>query len=227
VTAGGDLFGRFVRPVFVGTRDSVNRLLERLNIINTMGSIPLEELGIEGEGRSHYKPSEWTVLRRILPKREVGPDDVFVDFGSGLGRVVFQAARYPFRRVVGVELSEQLNAVARDNIEHNRHRLLCQDVELVTADATSFEVPDDMTVAFFANPFTGPTFHSVARGLLDSVDRRPRRLRVIYRNPVEHDYLMATGRFRPIRRLRGMRPSREWSDSNSTRMYDVIPRAAP
>lgn len=43
---------------------------------------------------------------------------------------------------------------------------------------------------------------------LASVDRRPRRLRPIYRNPIEHEYLMHIGRFRVTRRLRGWRPKR-------------------
>jgi hypothetical protein len=161
------------------------------------------------------------VLRRVLPRREVGADDVFIDIGSGMGRVVFQAAGYPFKRVIGVELSEELNRVARANIENNRDRLFCRDVELVTADATDYRLPDDVTVAYFANPFTGDIFRTVIEQLLESLDRRPRRLRLIYRNPVEHDYLMSTGRFRPVRRLRGWRPTEEWSVSNSTRMYEA------
>jgi tRNA1(Val) A37 N6-methylase TrmN6 len=62
--------------------------------------------------------------------------DVFVDFGSGKWRAIFWAARYPFRRVIGVELSAQLNALARRNINRNRHRLTCRDIHLVTADVT-------------------------------------------------------------------------------------------
>ncbi|MEN3314159.1 MAG: hypothetical protein V7605_393 [Acidimicrobiaceae bacterium] len=221
MTTARDLFDRLVKPVYVRARDTVNGHLERRHHINTMGSIQLEELGVGGEGRNRYEPSEWMVLRRVLPRREVGADDVFIDVGSGMGRVVFQAAGYPFKRVIGVELSEELNRVARANIENNRDRLFCRDVELVTADATDYRLPDDVTVAYFANPFTGDIFRTVIEQLLESLDRRPRRLRLIYRNPVEHDYLMSTGRFRPVRRLRGWRPTEEWSVSNSTRMYEA------
>ncbi len=224
MTTARALFDRLVKPAYVRARDAVNGVLERRHHITTMGTIQLEDLGVGGKGRNHYQPSEWMVLRRILPRQEVGADDVFIDVGSGMGRVVFQAAGYPFRRVIGVELSEELNQVARSNIQNNRGRLLCQDVELVTADATDYELPDDVTVAYFANPFTGEIFRTVIEQLLASVDRQPRRLRLVYRNPVEHDYLMSTGRFRPVRRLRGFRPTREWSVSNSTRMYEVTAR---
>ncbi len=216
-----DLFNCTLKPAYIRVRDFVNEYLDRRHHISTSGTIQLKELGVDGAERSRYQASEWMVLRRALPRGEVDSDDVFIDYGSGMGRVVFQAARYPFKRVIGVELSTDLHKVAKENIERNRALLVCQDVELILADATEYPMPDDVTVAYFANPFTGSIFSTVIEGLLASLDRRPRRLRLIYRNPVEHEYLMSTGRFRPVRRLRGLRPSKEWSDSNSTRMYEV------
>ena len=215
-----------VKPPLVAVRDAGTRLLERRHGIETAGRVELEELGLAGKDRVYYKPTEWLTLPRILPRREVTESDVFVDFGSGLGRVVFQAANYPFRRVVGVELSEQLNEVAKRNIERNRDRLRCSDVELISTDVLDYGIPADVTVAFFANPFRGETFATVIDRLVASVDRHPRRLRIIYRNPVEHEVLMSTGRVRPLRRLRGFRPTRDWSRSNSTRMYELLPAQA-
>ncbi|MEK6252814.1 MAG: class I SAM-dependent methyltransferase [Actinomycetota bacterium] len=112
-------------------------------------------------------------MRRALRRCEVRPTDVFVDFGSGKGRVVWQAAQYPFARVVGVEISPQLNAVARRNIEVNLDRLICHNVELITADAADFEVPDDMTFAYFYSPFEGKVFQGVIRRIIESVDSQP------------------------------------------------------
>lgn len=215
-------FNLTVKPVFLAARGAVNRVLDRRWGIRTLGEVELAALGLQEDMGNRYKPSEWMTLTRILPRADVMADDVFIDIGSGLGRVVFQAARYPFRRVVGVELSERLNEVARDNIERNRHRLRCQDVELVTADARAYEIPDDVTVVFMANPFTGDLFRTVIGAVTASVDRRPRRLRLIYRNPIEHEMLMATGRFKVVRQLRGWRPGKEWSRSNATRMYEVV-----
>jgi hypothetical protein len=224
-TAARRVFDATVKPVYVRVRDGVNRGLERRHGIQTLGIIELEELGLAGPDRERYKPTEWSTLPRVLPRHRVGPEDVFIDFGSGLGRVVYQAAlRYPFKRVIGVELSEQLNEVAQRNLERNRARLRCRSFELVAADVLEYEIPDDVTVAFFANPFRGATFATVIERLLESLDSHPRRLRLIYRNPVEHEHLMATGRFRPIKRLRGMRPTAEWSRSNSTVMYLALPR---
>ncbi len=106
------------------------------------------------------------------------------------------AALRPFKRVIGVELSEELNRVARANVERIRGRLRCQDVELVTEDAALYVVPDDVTVAYLFAPFGGKIFHQVLFNLIASVDRRPRSLRLVYNSASEQDALMFSGRAR-------------------------------
>jgi Histone methylation protein DOT1 len=53
-------------------------------------------VGLDQPERMLYAPSSWLFLPRALRSLDVDSDDVFVDFGSGKGRVVFQAARHPF-----------------------------------------------------------------------------------------------------------------------------------
>jgi SAM-dependent methyltransferase len=149
--------------------------------------------------RVWYQASGWSYLPRILPKREVAPSDVFVDIGSGKGRVLIQASRYPFARVIGVEISEELNAVAEANLGRQQSKRAAGSIELVTADATAWEVPDDLTVAYLYYPFVGDTFRKVIDNLVASLERAPRRLRLIYGLPEMEDYVLDTGLFRPVR----------------------------
>lgn len=166
----------------------------------------LESFGLAHPERVWYVPSPWWILRWILPASEVCPEDVFVDYGCGKGRIVLDAARrYPFASVVGVELSDELSATARALVERERHRLRSRDVRIETTDATAFEVPDAMTYAYMFNPFRGQTFEQVFANIVASLDRAPRRLRLIYVQPEEHDTVMATGRFRLDRKVRTTR----------------------
>jgi SAM-dependent methyltransferase len=182
------------RLYWAARRGLVRLLLEPRGLEDTFQGVRLEDLGLEHPDRVSYAPSGWSSLRKILPRRTVSSSDVFVDFGSGKGRVVLQAARnYRFARVVGVEISAELNRVARENVDRLRHKLKCEEVELVTTDAALYRVPDDMTVAYFANPFVGATFHRVVRSILDSIDRNPRVVRLVYFNPVMHDHLLSVG----------------------------------
>jgi hypothetical protein len=219
------VFRRTVKPPYVAARTACIGLLERRAGINTRQNLTQDQLGISAENQEAHIPSFWFALRRILPRDEVGPDDVFVDFGSGLGRIVYQAAeRYPFKRVVGVELSARAHAIAQENLARTASKLRAREVALVHGDVRDFDVPDDLTVAYIGNPFSGPIFQAVVEKLVESVARASRRLRVIYLNPVEEQRLLDAG-FVPVRALRGWRPGAEWSRSNATRMYEIGPRA--
>lgn len=191
--------------IYRRTRHAVGRVVfERRQTVDTSQTVMLESLGLDHPDRIHYQPSPWTMLGSVLPKDAVQPTDVFVDFGSGMGRLLQQAARYPFARVVGVEISEDLNEIARENFEANRDRFACQNLKLVSCDATEFEVPDDMTHAYFNNPFMGETFKTVIDNVIASIDRSPRRVTLIYEHPKMKGALEATGRFELVSIKRGV-----------------------
>ncbi len=183
-------------------------LYERRFGIQTAERVELESLGLAEQDRWHYEPAEWRVLSRVLKPGEITPEDVFVDIGSGMGRVVIRAAQHDCRRVIGVELSKELTEVARKNVERMEPQLKCQDVELITSDALSYRLPDDASIVFFNNPFTGEIFSRVINGIVASLDQSPRRMRIVYRNPIEHDTVLATGRFELVR---------EWQRSQHSR----------
>lgn len=217
------LFNHTFKPPYVFARGQVTHALDRRAGIRTEGHLTPEQLGFSGEHQERYQPSHWTALPRALPRGTVTPEDVFIDFGSGMGRIVYQAAsRYAFGRVIGVELSQYLHAIAVDNIERNRHRLRCGDVQLVCSDALEYEIPADVTVVYLGNPFSGPIFASVLDRLVATTWQAPRRLRIVYTNPVEEQIVLGHG-FELKRTLRGMRPTEEWSRSNSTRLYERPP----
>jgi SAM-dependent methyltransferase len=149
--------------------------------------------------RVGYVPSPWHVLPRALRYLGVTDRDTFVDFGCGKGRVVHQAAKRPFRRVIGVEISPVLAEIARTALAARRHQHRCRNVEIVVSDATAFRLPDDVTIGYFYHPFVNATFDAVLRNIVDSVDRHPRRVRLIYVHPVHSSQVLATGRFQRLR----------------------------
>jgi SAM-dependent methyltransferase len=209
-----------VRRGYLLTRRTLGAIvIERRLGIETRDYADLETLGVAGPGRKRYEPSKWLDLRRALPRREVRPEDVFLDVGSGKGRIVLQAAAYPFRRVIGVELSPELNAIAAANVKARRHALRCTEIELVTADVAEFTIPDDVTIVYHYNSIGGVAFAALVQRLLESLERRPRELRFIYNTALEEQALLATGRFRLVRMARGLRPGPGWSRKLAIRVY--------
>ena len=213
--------GRLKSHFYAARRQIALVVFERRYGIETAREVPLEELGLAHPDRVRYRPSEWRTLRRILRPGEVGKGDVFVDFGSGMGRALLEAAEYPFRRVVGVELSQQLNDIAVRNVERRLAHLRCKQIQVVTADVVDYAVPDDVTVAYLANPFKGEILSAVIDNLISSFDRRPRELRLIYNFVREESRLLDTGRVRKVRE--GRRFVRRWSHTDDLAMYRIVP----
>jgi SAM-dependent methyltransferase len=142
-----------------------------------------EELGFANAANHAYVATDYAAISRALDSIVIDPEtDVFVDVGCGKGRVVVAAAEYPFRRVIGVELSERLIDVAQHNVRNATNRR-CGAVELVHCDATSWEIPADVNVMFFFNPFDGEVLASVCRNIRTSLRQHPRKLRIIYVRP--------------------------------------------
>jgi SAM-dependent methyltransferase len=204
---------------------AASTVLDGVLNVDTTGGVDLADLGLDAPDRVSYRAGGWLDLLRVLRPGEVGPGDAFLDLGSGKGRMLLLAARYPFRRIIGVELSESLTAIARRNLARSRLRPRCRDIELVTGDALDFAIPDDITVVYLFNPFRDAIFDGVVRRLEESVDRRPRSVRVIYRNPIYNDRLLRSGRFRTMRVSLGLRPSRAWRERTAVRLYVLEPHA--
>jgi SAM-dependent methyltransferase len=185
--------GQSLRKALTRLKHVAVSLFERYLGVRTGGDIRGPALGY---AHGLYRASSWLVLWEVFRGLEVAEDEVFVDIGSGMGRVLFMAARRPFKRVIGVERSDRLNEVARRNIDRNRHRLACKDVEIVSEDALDWEVPDDLSVVYLFCPFPTPVFERLVERLVASIDRAPRTLRVIYFYSTREDreILAATGR---------------------------------
>jgi SAM-dependent methyltransferase len=180
------------RHLFHG-RLLLDRLPDRVLGIETAAQIQQSALGWGPERGLWYEASPWRTLSSVLPRSSVGPTDVFVDFGCGKGRVLLQAARYPFRKVIGVELSPEVADVGRRNVARVRRYLACKDVEVVTDDVAEFPIPDDLTVAFCFNPATGAIFKRLLANLGQSLERHPRPFQLIYHNPAMEGALEEAG----------------------------------
>jgi SAM-dependent methyltransferase len=153
--------------------------------------------------RVAYVPSAWHVLPRALHYLGADEHDTFIDFGCGKGRVVHQAARRSLRRVIGVEISPALSAMASATVAAGRDRHRCHDVRIVTCDATRYDIPDDLTIAYLFDPFRGAILDAVLENIIASMNRRPRTVRMIYVHPSNAGRVLATGRFRLLKEQRG------------------------
>jgi hypothetical protein len=175
----------------------LDRLVWRLDPVFDRGLDTARNTSSPDGGRWVSGPSPWHILPRALRKVGASDQDVFADFGCGTGRIVHQAAMRPLKKVIGVEVVPEVAARARTLVAAQQGRYRCQDVEIVTCDVAQFRVPDDLTIAYLGQVqyLQGEELDALLRNLIESIDRRPRRVRLIY-YPIPAPSVGATGRFR-------------------------------
>jgi hypothetical protein len=122
---------------------------------------------------------------RIMQTLNISYEDyVFVDFGSGKGRIVMLASELPFKKIVGVELALTLHEVAQKNLVLFRSKSRKgENVELVCMDAAAYPPPIDNTVFYLFDPFPLPVVSAVIENLRQSLLRHPRKVFLAYVNP--------------------------------------------
>jgi len=142
------------------------------------------QLGITDLACHDYLATGYLRFRQLMRNLVIRPDeDVFLDFGSGLGRAVILAATYPFRKVIGVELVADLHARAQENVRRTRRRLRCRDIELHNADARRFHIPAEVTVIYMWNPFSGEVLRQVLANIRQSMLEAPRIITILHLSP--------------------------------------------
>jgi hypothetical protein len=122
----------------------------------------------------------------------------FFDVGSGKGLPLMLAGRHGFRRVVGIELSQDLCTVARSNFarfEQATGRAV--DAEIVCGDFMEHALPDEPTAFFLNNPFPHYLAKLAVEHIERSVEASPREVVIAYRRMPRptYDQLMASKHF--------------------------------
>ncbi len=184
--------------------------------LDTGGCIEPGDLGVSSANRRFavaYVASSPEEFRRALSAVSIDHRRfVFIDFGSGKGRVVLLATHYPFKKVMGVEFSPLLHEVAQRNLATYDGVRRSGPVELVCGDAAVFSLPDEPLACYFYNPFQPEVMSAVLANIRDSFERRPRPIYLFYTNPVHESVLagesflekVACGNLFAVYRARGV-----------------------
>jgi predicted RNA methylase len=136
--------------------------------------------GVNAKWGVHYAPSREDIFRKALRSLPIRFQDyAFIDLGAGKGEMLLLAAEYEFRRVVGVEYSEALAAIASTNAR-TASGLMFKRVECIWADATEFDLPQDPAVLYLYNPFQGRVMDKVVRNIEQTLRAAPRDLWIVY-----------------------------------------------
>jgi hypothetical protein len=147
-----------------------------------------------------YFPTEPWLFEQIMQALPIDFHDfTFVDLGSGKGRVLLMAARYGFKRIMGVEFMPEWHRIAEKNIRKFAAQYgTASPIESFCIDAREFEFPAGPLVVYLFNPFPEPVLAVVLEKLRESQLSNPRPVFVAYRYPEFDSLIQKSGSLRKI-----------------------------
>ena len=164
-----------------------------------------------GKDSFGYAPTPTGVLTEALAGLPVAPQDyVLIDAGAGKGRALLMAAKYPFTRVLGLELSPSLVKVCLENIEKfSKQQVLAVKPEIECADVSTYRMPRANLVVFMFAPFGFDTFDAMMSEL-EEVVHAGRKLVLVWvgRPPL---YIRKYRRW--IKQVKVIKPRPRWTVS--------------
>jgi len=184
----------FNNPTYV-LEKITNKIKEKLYGIETTKYVPVDELNIPLNLEPVWHESSGNVfLRNVLKKMNISENDTIIDLGCGKGGALISMAKFPFKKLIGIEYSNSIFLIAKNNIK----KTYAERIEITQGDAGDFKSYDEVNYIYMFNPFGITTMEKVLQNIGESLRKNPRELKIIYLNPLLHKEIIKTGLFNKV-----------------------------
>lgn len=153
----------------------------------------LEKKGIEIDHATIYMPVSYDVLEDIFQQLQINEQSHFLDIGCGKGRAMCVAADKGFNKISGIDFAREFCIAAEKNLAIIKQRFPNLQYKVINNDAFYFEIPNDVDFIFMFNPFDEVIMDAVAENILESFEIVPRKITLLYANPLHKEKLLEVG----------------------------------
>ena len=158
------IFMQWVRYIIFGLQYYLLEKPRGLDFTMRDKSVINQEKGFNG-----YNKTSESHLRKIFSYLPFEKGLSLIDIGCGKGAVLKEGIKYPFVKVGGIEISEELVTIAQRNFK----RLHITDkIECVLADATEYQGYNNYNVFYLANPFGEEMFEKVLKKIELGIEKK-------------------------------------------------------
>lgn len=161
--------------------------------IDTSGSVAVDQISSDKKLVSlicPYLGSQPSIVRAALSELTDCENHTFIDLGCGKGRALIVASEFPFRSILGVELSPTLAAIARTNIAKVASRFPFRSRAMITVgNVTEFPLPPGKLAVFNYHAFGPEIVKQVVERLEAALAAETLHLFFVYYNPVYYEIL--------------------------------------
>lgn len=145
-----------------------------------------------------YQATYYRDLVTIFNAVPMEPEDTLVDFGCGLGRVLFYDNSRHYCRTTGIEADSQIYDRLMTNAAGYQKRFYDQEdrMKFYNIQAQDYQVDDEDNYFYFFNPFSPDIFEKVLGNITESVRLCPRDIYLMLYYPTfEYQRVMRGNKF--------------------------------
>lgn len=155
---------------------------DKLLNINTIGNQNWKNASIHNHP---YEPTLYMALEELFKNYNLSKNDHIVDFGCGMGRLIFYINYYFKSYVIGVEINERYYEEALINkINYVKKNKKSEDkINFECNLAQQYEISTLDNKFYFFNPFSIQIFSKVINNILESYEENMRDMDVIMYYP--------------------------------------------
>jgi len=178
----------------------IRSFFEKLKGIETLKYVTLEELGLSENEGIRYEPSKKKILHIAIKeiKEIVSLNNVaIIDLGCGKGRALIELSKYPFRKIGGLEYSNDILNICKNNLR----KLKLWNIELFCMNVLDFKNYEEYDIYYFYNPFPQPVFKKVLENLIENNKKNKKPIYIIYIYATCHSLIMKSGYFNLIKKI--------------------------
>jgi tetratricopeptide (TPR) repeat protein len=180
--------------------------------IDTAGALFQSDFGTVKKNQSHaryYLGSDALAFHNALSSLKIAYHEyTFIDFGSGKGKALFLASGYPFKKIIGIEFSEVLDAIAQENIRHFNK----DNIEAYCMDAVDYKIPEESLICYFYDPFDDYIMARVISNMRQAYEVWGKNIIIIYNNTRLYDLFDSE---KWLEKLPSIGPIMMWSSKNN------------
>lgn len=132
-----------------------------------------------------YEATSYEVIQQLAYSGHISKQDTLLDYGSGKGRVDFYLSYLTKATMIGIEYDLRLYNRSLDN----KNTSICSHrVNFVNCCASMYKVDDNITGAYFFNPFSIHILKQVIQNIKSSLEINNREFKLFFYYP-SNDYL--------------------------------------
>lgn len=189
-----------------------SRVFDLREGVDTAGKTAMRDLDVDADAAVHgtgFQSINERHFRTVIEALDFPASSVLIDIGSGKGKVALLASEYPFARVVGVEISASLCAIAARNVDRwKRRKPISAPIEIVRKNALEYEFSDE-NIVVLNNPFDSTFLALFLQRMKESLRDVKRPVWLLYCNPAKRSIIDKDSLFVEERTFRFFGPGRD------------------